>query len=962
MITPTLHHLNNTTTLRPNINTQIHDDIYTVNFTSINTLKVMYMNARSIKNKQEELLHILQAIKSNIHIICITETWVKQGEEEYYGFDGYDSHFACRPSKSGGGAAILIKNDIKYELTNTFSNDENSFVAAKIQVNKKFWTVINIYRQPNYNQYKVTEFIHTLNHFLSTIETDSIVTGDFNFNTIEKNNQLTQQYLDTMLTHNLYICNTEVVTRDISRSSLDHIHTNNLRTKLQLHYVPYDILDHRLIFIENTDTTLPLIKCNARYTSRTINYTTLQNQIRNSSFQLCTTQNINNIYNDFIDHLTLCIENSTRTKRKPMKRKIKPWYDEELDKLIKKKNYWYKKKSQDPHNQYVCTEYKIARNQVTTLKRRKKQSYFQQGFTKSINNTKNTWKYIKDVIYNGTAPDRTNKIITLQNPHTFADKLNKFISEIGTRLLNNHLDQPIFIRNRTTKTYDFQEVTPSQVQHVIASLKNTASCGHDNIPTKVFKENASKLSGYIATIINKSIGTGIFPEELKITKITPIHKGGNIEDTSNYRPISILPIMDKIFEKILNHQIMEHIESNNLLYKRQYGFRHKSNTNTASFDFVNTVQRSLDQKSKVGAIFFDLKKAFETVDRKILLLKLNSYGIKGIEHKWFQSYFKDRLQYVETDIITTSLRPINAGVPQGTNLSTTLFLLFINDIKDTNFNGELFLYADDIALVNSAATIESLERNMNKDTKLIQKWIDVNKLTLNTSKSKYIIFNNNYIDNIAVTYQDIALERVLSYSYLGITIDDKLSFKPHLQKTYSNTAAITGIFRRIAIYIPEKVKRQVFFAMFHSRLTYGVMVYHTAFETQIRRLQTLQNKAIKNLFGHNNRDKISEIHETNKIPTLQQYSTYMLATHIHDIKNQNIHSNTIITFNNDKHNYNTRTSHHMSLGKTLSTRYGSNQALRRGIKIYNELPEEIKLCNRNEFRVKCKQIFMNNRF
>lgn len=496
-----------------------------------------------------------------------------------------------------------------------------------------------------------------------------------------------------------------------------------------------------------------------------------------------------------------------------------------------------------------------------------------------------------------------------------------------------------------------------QVEHFISHLKNTTSCGHDKIPTQVFKENASELSGYITTIINKSVSTGTFPEKLKIIKVVPIFKGGKAEDTTNYRPISIPPIMDKIFEKILNQQLMDHIESNKLLHKRQYGFRHKSNTDTASFDFVTSVQGKLDQKLKVGAIFFDLKKAFETVDRKILLRKLSAYGIRGNEHKWFQSYFKDRLQYIETNNIATSLRPTNAGVPQGTNLSTTLFLIFINDIKDKRFNGEIFLYADDIAIVNSATTIDSLESNMNNDTKLIQTWIDENKLTLNTNKSKYIIFNNKH-DNTTIKYEDVVLERVVSYKYLGVIIDDALSFIPHLQKTLSNTAAIAGIFRRISIYIPDHVRRQVFFAMFHSRLTYGILVWHSAFETHIRRLQAIQNKAIRNLFGHEYNDRISDIHQLHKIPTLQQYSTYMLAVHIHNIKNLYVHTNTTVNSNNEKHNHNTRTSHHLSLWRTITTRYGSNNALRRAIQIYNTLPDEIKTYSQTEFRVKCKQILI----
>lgn len=259
----------------------------------------------------------------------------------------------------------------------------------------------------------------------------------------------------------------------------------------------------------------------------------------------------------------------------------------------------------------------------------------------------------------------------------------------------------------------------------IPGLKNTKICGHDNISTTIFKEISTELSTDIAEIVNKSMIRGNFPQQLKLTVL----KTGKTDQYTNYRPFCILAIMSKIVEKTVNSQLQGYLEENRMIHKKQYGFRWKSDTSTATFDLVTLVQNLLDKKFKVCATFFDIKKAFETVDRNILVKKLNSYGIKGTEHKWFNSYFKDREQYIDVNKITTQHRNINVGVPQGSNLSTTLFLIFIDDIKDNEFKGEVFLYADDIAIVNSAKTYEELEEQAKTNTRSVQEWINRNHLT-----------------------------------------------------------------------------------------------------------------------------------------------------------------------------------------------------------------------------------------
>lgn len=249
--------------------------------------------------------------------------------------------------------------------------------------------------------------------------------------------------------------------------------------------------------------------------------------------------------------------------------------------------------------------------------------------------------------------------------------------------------------------------TEKEIETAIKKLKNTSAVGYDNIPTAIIKQNAEHLKTAIKTIINSSLTTGQVPNNMKISRITPIHKSGDTNNPSNYRPISILPIIDKIMSKLINEQLMNYIDNHKILDNRQYGFRPRSNTATALFDLVTNIQMERDKRNIVTIIFIDLQKAFDTVVKKILLDKLWRIGIRKTEHKWFTDYLTDRQQYIHISDTKTDLKTVLEGLPQGGNLASTLFLLYINDITEMQLHGTAYMYADDIALVYS-------ESNKNK--------------------------------------------------------------------------------------------------------------------------------------------------------------------------------------------------------------------------------------------------------
>lgn len=683
--------------------------------------------------------------------------------------------------------------------------------------------------------------------------------------------------------------------------------------------------------------------------------TKLNNEIKESPIHL-KTGNTNDLYNDLIYYLQKKIQSSSKTKNIKSKQERKPWFNKTTEKIIKTKNYWYGRMRRNPTDTQTQQEYKIAKNKVVKSIRKDKKNYFSQEFNKAANNTKKVWTCIRTALHNGTPPTKTDYISTLPDPANFIEGLNSFIAEVGTNLAMEHDNLNVFYRRtQTTARFNFEECTKLTIRQAIKGLKNTSSCGHDGIDTKSIKTNIEQLELPIKTFINSSLITGTYPEQLKIIKVTPILKGGNPEEYSNYRPICLLPVMGKILEKIVNIQLLSYLEEQKIIHSRHYGFRNKSNTTTTLFDFITLAQSKLDRKQKVSAIFIDMKKAFETVDRKILLKKIFSYGVKGREYKWFESYFTNRKQFIEHNGQNSTVQPIHTGIPQGTNLSTTLFIMYLNDIAEIKLNGELFLYADDIAILYATKTTQELSKQMNTDCKTLNEWMSSNKLTPNTQKTKYINFNSG--ETMSIVFNSVKLEEVKTFKYLGVTIDNTLKWKQHIQNIKTKTSTMAGIFRRIATIIPDNLKRQMFFALFHSRLTYGLVVWFATYRSTTMELQTIQNKAIRNLFQHNPRDRIAEMHKAHNIPTLEQFSKYTQILHIYNMKNHHILTNTILITHGQIHSHSTRNANNLCCTSATSTLFGEYNVLRIASKLFNEIPENLKTHKNNrEFKEKLKKL------
>ena len=329
---------------------------------------------------------------------------------------------------------------------------------------------------------------------------------------------------------------------------------------------------------------------------------------------------------------------------------------------------------------------------------------------------------------------------------------------------------------------------------IINKISPKSSFGQDNISTILLKTVSAEIYETLTLIINQSLSTGIFPDKLKIAKIKPIFKKENPNIPDNYRPISLLPAISKVFEKVAFIQLYAYFMENKLLYSSQYGFRTLHSTELAALELTDKIYTNLDDKKNPLAIFLDLSKAFDTIDHSILLYKLQHYGIKNTALNWFSSYLTNRSQYVQYNDQESSLSHITTGVPQGSILGPLLFIIYMNDIHKVTDKFNFVLYADDTSLVEPLCTfkfsidenIHDISNNINTELDAVYEWLSLNKLSLNAKKTKMMLFHHRQ-QNISelipkLTINKVPIEYVKEFNFLGITLDECMTWNRHINK------------------------------------------------------------------------------------------------------------------------------------------------------------------------------------
>ena len=286
-----------------------------------------------------------------------------------------------------------------------------------------------------------------------------------------------------------------------------------------------------------------------------------------------------------------------------------------------------------------------------------------------------------------------------------------------------------YLTNKNLNSIFLRPIEEHEVENEITNLNPNKSPGFDGYSAKILKNIYQSISKPLTHIYNQTFIMGIVPDQMKIALVSPIFKANENKKFENYRSISVLTCFSKVLEKLMYKRLIDFVEENDILSKHQYGFRKNRSTEHAIIEFIDKVTRAIDERKYTASVFLDLSKAFDTIDHRILIGKLEYYGIRGIAQCWFESYLRNRKQIVKYNTVQSTEKSILTGVPQGSILGPLLFILYINDIQNCTKTVSILLFADDTSVLYSHSNIKILQETLQIDMNKIAEWLKLNKLS-----------------------------------------------------------------------------------------------------------------------------------------------------------------------------------------------------------------------------------------
>nr|CAH7730708.1 unnamed protein product [Callosobruchus chinensis] len=869
---------------------------------------ILHYNIRSLKAHFDELCLNIDTLneKTDISVIILSETWILD-DISHYTIKGYSSYY--NEASYNKCDVTVIVGDINIDILDENTLTMNAIAYTNMLAKNSFIPQVTV--PTRVERHSAT----TIDHISTYVNTNTSRKNEIKFQTFVIENSLSDHY---PLLYNMQFKN--------------KVNSNDIANKTTYSKLNEDIFVTKLNSI-NWDS---VYQTNSAQVATDLLYKYFSDAVAKS----VTTVEVNN-----------------------KKTKIKPWMTAGILTSIRKRDLLKKKCIAHRNNETINQEYRSYRNTLANLIKVTKSNYYINKLSTLQNNYKKTWNIINEISNCSKAEKKQINQISLDgamilNPEEIASSFNNFFINIADELTTNIPDnsESNIARKQNIHSLFLQPVDCVEIENMISDLKAASSPGKDNLSARTIKLAKHIVSKPLTHIINLIFESALIPTQFKESVVIPIHKSGRKDKMTNYRPISLLNNFAKIFEKCLNKRIWHFLDKHKIISQNQFGFRKNISTEHCIENFTSQILSSFDLNKKTLVTFLDLKKAFDTVSHPKLLSKLEDIGFRGNVLNLCNSYLSGRQQQVRISDIYSTAITLKCGIPQGTILGPILFLIFINDMLNYD-QCKILSYADDTVLICESDSWLAVHGQAQKAINDIKAWLHENKLCLNISKTKFMCFSPTRasaaqnVQPLKINNITEEIEQTHIIKYLGLFVDENLKWTAHIENLAKRLKKLTHRFSTLRNILNKKLIIIVYRSLLESLLNYGIIVWGSAYNTLLRKIQISQNFILRAIFNISSRQSVKHIYQSNEI--LDVKGLYINAT----VK--------LIHKKNDLdkicHSYKTRG---CEKGLVKYNRYhktiSQKNVYYNGIKLYNKIPEEYKLLPPRKFKNKLKEYIIKN--
>lgn len=817
-------------------------------------LKLGHLNVRSLLNKFNDIRNLV--VQEQFHVFGITETWLKSDVgNNTITLPGFSLFRSDRVTR-GGGVGIYVCSQLNPKVIRVVSPGnflEHIWISFKL--NGKSYAIGIYYRPPKSNVADCIECIDSHLSYITPLHDEIFCLGDFNINLLDSNNLLAPCF------ESYEFC--EMV-REPTRISfhgtatlLDPIFSSDKDSVFGSGVINTDhISDHCCVFCV---VKVNKFKFNQKFVTfrdfKNFNLPNFLNDIQRTPFHhIFGVHSIDRKVQIFNDYLIKVFDTHAPVVTARVSKPKCPWLTENSALLMKRRDQALAKYKRSK-NRDDFDLYKLLRNSALSAIRRDKKMYMQNICR--TNNSKVIWKALEDFnVKKRTSADIPAAVGNATDINNFF--VSSFKHGCDTDLVNFY-DTNSF----SDCSFNFTMATVQQITEFIASFRSNA-CGADDVSPVMLQYCSPVLDLYIAHIVNSCIEVGCFPSDWKTSIIIPLPKKSTVESISDLRPISILPALSKVLEKVLLKQINEYVNEHNILPLYQSGFRQGHSTVTALSRVTDDIVSNLDRKRATALVLLDFSKAFDTISHAVLISKLKYYGFSRDASSIIASYLSNRTQKVSFNSQLSPLSVVSSGVPQGSVLGPLLFSLYTADILNRVKFSRIQAYADDTQLYIDLDPRDSDDTvaQLNEDLETIRGLSLRHNLLLNPTKCSLIFFANknlhHLLNDIRIQIGSVVLPPQTSSKSLGLILDDKLQFTQHINGLLPRAYLSLKLLYANRHCFDVGLRKLLCESLVLSLFNYGSVVYGNYLNVfNRRRIQRVQNACCRYIFGLRKYDHVS---------------------------------------------------------------------------------------------------------